>query len=123
MTILIMHSRQSKNKQAAAALVKFLTNEENMTNESKLGAIPVRTSVWDKLLADADTGDAGMKNFYITLNTALKEDFRTPPLIKEWIPLSNILYPYLQKIILGDTSPQQGLDDAAKDIAKMMGSK
>jgi multiple sugar transport system substrate-binding protein len=113
-------TKASKNKTAAAALIKFLTNEENMTNESKLGAIPVRNSVWDKLLADANAGDAGKKNFYNTVNTALKEDFRTPPLIKQWIPLSNILFPYLQKIILGDTSPQQGLDDAAKDITKMM---
>lgn len=113
-------TKVSKNKQAAAALIKFLTNAENMTNESKLGATPVRISVWEQVLSNAKTGDKRKQNFYNTLNTALKEDFRTPPLIKQWIPLSNILYPYLQKIIIGDMSPQEGLDAAAKEITKMM---
>ncbi|WP_052487400.1 ABC transporter substrate-binding protein [Gordoniibacillus kamchatkensis] len=114
-------TKSSKNKPAAAALIKFLTSADNMYADSKLGNMPTRQSVWDKVLSDAKaSGDARKINFYNVLNTALKEDFRTPPLIKEWIPLSNILYPYLQKIILGSTTPKQGLDDAAKDIEKMM---
>lgn len=113
-------TKASKNKQAAAALIKFLTNAENMTNESKLGATPVRLSVWDQVLNDAKKGDQRKQNFYNTLNIALKEDFRTPPPIKQWIPLSNILYPYLQKIIIGDMSPKEGLDAAAKGITEMM---
>lgn len=113
--------KSSKNKEAAAALIKFLTNEENMYNESKLGALPVRQSVWDKVLSDAkSSGDARKQNFYNVLSTALNEDFVTPPLIKEWIPLSNILYPYLQRIILGDIEPQKGLDKAADEVQKMM---
>ncbi|NOU88725.1 extracellular solute-binding protein [Paenibacillus sp. LMG 31460] len=113
-------TKASKHKEAAAALIKFLTNAENMTNESKLGATPVRISVWEQVLSDAKTGDERKQNFYNTLNTALKEDFRTPPPIKQWIPLSNILYPYLQKIIVGDMSPQEGLNAAASEITKML---
>ncbi|WP_056829861.1 ABC transporter substrate-binding protein [Paenibacillus sp. Soil787] len=113
-------TKVSKNKQAAAALIKFLTSTENMTNESRLGATPVRISVWEQVLSAAKSGDGRKQNFYNTLNIALKEDFRTPPRIKQWIPLSNILYPYLQKIIIGNMSPQEGLDAAAKEITKMM---
>ncbi len=112
--------KSSNHKQAAAALVKFLTSAENMTSESKLGSTPVRLSVWEKVLNDAKTGDPRKRNFYKVLNTALTEDFRTPPPIKQWIPLSDILYPYLQRIIIGDISPKQGLDAAAKEITRMM---
>ena len=49
-----------------------------------------------------------------------QEDFKTPPLIAEWIPMSNILYPILQQIILGDIEPQEGLDQAAEQVLAMM---
>ena len=49
-----------------------------------------------------------------------KEDFKTPPLIAEWLPMSNVLYPILQKIILGDAEPQKGLDDAATQVRDLM---
>ena len=48
------------------------------------------------------------------------EDFRTPPLIAEWIPFSNILYPVVQAIMLGDIGAQEGLDKAAADTREMM---
>ena len=48
------------------------------------------------------------------------EDFKTPPLIAEWIPMSNILFPILQQIILGDVEPQAGLDTAAEQVRDMM---
>ena len=34
--------------------------------------------------------------------------------------MSNIFYPIMQKIILGDVAPQAGLDDAAAQVKKMM---
>ena len=36
------------------------------------------------------------------------------PLTAEWIPISNILFPNLQKIMLGDLSAEDGLNAAAK---------
>lgn len=114
-------TKASENKEAAAAFVKFLTNKQNMYEESKLGALPVRQSVWDKVLEDVSSeGDARKQQFYETLQVAIEEDFRTPPLIKEWIPLSNILYPKLQKIILGDLTAEEGLNQAADEIETML---
>ena len=49
-----------------------------------------------------------------------QEDFKTPPLIAEWLPMSNILYPILQQIILGDVDAQAGLDTAAEQVRDMM---
>ncbi len=34
--------------------------------------------------------------------------------------MSNVLYPILQKIILGDVAPQKGLDDAVAAVKKLM---
>jgi len=34
--------------------------------------------------------------------------------------MSNILYPILQQIILGDVEPQKGMDDAAEKVRQMM---
>ena len=48
------------------------------------------------------------------------EDAVTPPLIPEWIPFSNIIFPELRKAILGDKSIKDALDYAAKETAYMM---
>lgn len=48
------------------------------------------------------------------------EDFRTPPLVAEWLPSSDIVYPILQAIILGDKEPKAGLDEAAKKVEALM---
>ena len=50
----------------------------------------------------------------------MAEDAVTPPLIPEWIPFSNIIFPELQKAILGDKSIKEALDYAAKETAYMM---
>ena len=34
--------------------------------------------------------------------------------------MSNVLYPILQKIILGDVAAQAGLDDAVTQVKKLM---
>ena len=47
-------------------------------------------------------------------------DFRTPPLVAEWLPSSDIVYPIVQAIILGDKDPQAGLDEAAAKVEQMM---
>jgi multiple sugar transport system substrate-binding protein len=55
-----------------------------------------------------------------TARLQVSEDFKTPPLIAEWIPFSDMFYPKLQAIILGDVSPKEGLDQAAADAEKLM---
>ena len=69
--------------------------------------------------AAASTDPLALKRLQLGLLQA-KEDFKTPPLIAEWIPFSNIFYPILQKIILGDVEPKAGLDDAATKTHDMM---
>jgi multiple sugar transport system substrate-binding protein len=111
----------AQNKQAAAQLIKFLTSERVGYEEAQLGFLPVRDDVWARIIEDA--GASGVELDTIRLETAriqISNDFRTPPLIAEWIPFSNILFPQLQAIILGDVSPQAGLDAAAEATRQLM---
>jgi len=114
-------TKAAKEKEAAADLIKFLTSVEGNEMEAKMGILVSRQSVWDKLIKEAETSSDPLakKRLELALLEA-KEDFKTPPLIAEWIPFSNIFYPIMQKILLGDVDPQKGLDDAASQTRDMM---
>ncbi len=113
--------KAAKEKEAAADLIKHLTSVEGNELEAKLGILISRQSVWDKIIAEAEGSENPLdkKRLELALLQA-QEDFKTPPLIAEWIPMSNILYPILQQIILGDVEPQAGMDQAAEKVYDMM---
>lgn len=109
------------NPEAAAQLIKFLTSEAVAYEEAKLGFLPVRDDVWDRVIADANASDIPLDGRRMEIaRTQISEDFKTPPLIAEWIPFSNLFYPQLQAIMLGDVSPQEGLDRAADDTRQLL---
>jgi multiple sugar transport system substrate-binding protein len=114
-------TKAAKEKEAAADLIKHLTSVEGNELESTLGILISRQSVWDKIIAEAEGSEDPLakKRLELALLQA-SEDFKTPPLIAEWLPLSNILYPILQQIILGDIEPQAGMDQAAEEAYEMM---
>lgn len=111
----------SENKEAAVELVKFLTSEEVLYEEASLGFLPVRDSVWDRIIADAEGSDEPLDLERMEIaRVQIEEDFFTPPLIAEWIEFTNIFYPELQRIILGDIDAQEGLDEAAEQTERML---
>jgi multiple sugar transport system substrate-binding protein len=114
-------TKVSKEKEMAADLIKHLTSVEGNEMEAKLGILVSRQSVWDKIIAEAETSTDPLakKRLELALLQA-QEDFKTPPLIAEWLPMSNIMFPIIQQIILGDVEPQAGLDDAATQVREMM---
>jgi multiple sugar transport system substrate-binding protein len=113
--------KAARNPDAAAQLIKFLTSEAVAYEEAKLGFLPVRDDVWERIIADAGSSEAPLDQERLEVaRLQVSEDFKTPPLIAEWIPFSNIFYPKLQAIILGDVSPQQGLDEAAAATRELM---
>lgn len=114
-------TRASKNPEAAAALIRFLTNEDQQYLESELGFLVTRQSVWKRMIEEAKaTGEPlDIKRLELAQLQA-SEDFKTPPLIAEWLPSSDILFPILQAIILGDKEPKAGLDEAAAKVEKLL---
>lgn len=109
------------NPEAGVQLIKFLTSERVAYEEAQLGFLPTRDDVWDRIIADSSGSDVALDVERLELaRVQVSEDFKTPPLIAEWIPFSNSFYPQLQAIILGDVSAQEGLDVAAEDARQIM---
>ncbi len=115
--------KAAKNKEAAAVLIKFLTSPESEYKEGKLGYLVARTSIWDKMIKEAERSNVPLDKKRLELaKLQLSEDFQTPPLIAQWISSSNILFPRLQSVILGEIEPKTALDEAAAEINKLLES-
>jgi multiple sugar transport system substrate-binding protein len=114
-------TKAGKQKETAADFIKFITNAESQMTEANLGILVTRNSVWDKIIAEAQAaGDPlAVKRLELAQFQAAN-DFRTPPLVAEWLPASDIFWPIMQGIILGDKTPKQGLDEAADKVEAMM---
>jgi len=109
------------NKAAAASFLTFLTSYDNQMVEARKGLLPTRAQVWVDAIAEfeaaANTFSAEtMKTF----QASMSEDAFTPPLIAEWIEVSNVLWPKLQAAIVGDMTAQEALDAAQADAAVIM---
>jgi multiple sugar transport system substrate-binding protein len=111
----------SEHKKAAADLIKFLTNADQQYLEAKLGFLVTRQSVWDRIIEESEATGVELDTKRLELaQFQAANDFKTPPLVAQWLPASDILYPILQAIILGDKKPKEGMDEAARKVEAMM---
>lgn len=109
------------NKEAAASFITFLTGHDRQMIEARTGLLPTRTAVWDDAKAEfAAEGRDFMVHVFDTYAASMAEDSFTPPLIPEWIEVSNALWPRLQAAIVGDMTAQEALDAAARDARIIM---
>jgi multiple sugar transport system substrate-binding protein len=106
------------NKEAAASLVWFLTNEESQKLEAAAGPLPTRDAVWEWVIAEAEGDD--YRSDVLKAFQAAAEGAYPVPQTPEWITISNAVYPQLQAAILGDKTPQQALDDAAAEATQIL---
>lgn len=111
-------TEQCDNKEAAASLADFLTNEDSQKIESAAGPLPTRTAVWEHVTEQAK-GDA----FRSEVLAAFKETAATAfavPATPLWIEATNLIYPELQAAILSDKTVDEALADAAEAVDEMM---
>ena len=81
----------------------------------------MRDDVWARIIADAASSDVPLDKTRLELaQQQVSEDFFTPPLFADWISFTNLWYPALQGIILGDTDVETGLNDAVEQTRTMM---
>lgn len=114
-------TKASKNKEAAIALLKYITSYEPQLFEGQIGYIPVRNLVFETLIKEAEgSPDPLAKKRIELMQLQINEDFTPPPIVPEWIPISNALYPRLQAIMLGDMTVEEGLNAAAKEVEEIM---
>ncbi|MDL2405409.1 sugar ABC transporter substrate-binding protein [Rhizobium calliandrae] len=112
-----------KNKDAAASLVWFLTNDDSQKLEAANGTLPTRKAVWDWDIQQA-VSDPYKKEVLSTFQESMKYAFPVPR-TPQWIEISNVVYPELQAAILGDKTSKQALDTAAQkatDVLKDAGA-
>jgi multiple sugar transport system substrate-binding protein len=106
------------NKEAAASLVDFLTNEESQILESSAGPLPTRTAVWDKVIADA-AADPYKAEVLAAFQETAKTAFPVPK-TPYWIEATNLIYPELQAAILGDKTVDEALQSASDAVDGLM---
>jgi multiple sugar transport system substrate-binding protein len=107
-----------KNKDAAASLILWLTNDDSQKIEAANGSLPTRPAVWAWDIAQA-ANDPYRKEVLSTFQEASKYAFPVPPLA-EWSEIGNVVYPQLQAAILGDKTSKEALDTAAAGVTKIL---
>ncbi|SER46818.1 carbohydrate ABC transporter substrate-binding protein, CUT1 family [Faunimonas pinastri] len=108
------------NKKAAVSFITFMTNYDSEMMEARAGNLPTRTKVFADVEKEfRDKGNTYMAEMFGTWEKSL-ETARTPPLIPQWIEVSNVLWPQLQAAIVGQKTPKEALDKAASDAHDIM---
>ncbi|MBK6468463.1 MAG: sugar ABC transporter substrate-binding protein [Rhodobacter sp.] len=109
------------NKPAAASFLTFLTSYDNQMVEARKGLLPTRSKVWEDAIAEFEAaGNTFSAETMKTFQASMSEDAFTPPLIAEWIEVSNALWPKLQAAIVGDMTAADALNEAQADAAEIM---
>ncbi|MQT11778.1 extracellular solute-binding protein [Segnochrobactrum spirostomi] len=108
------------NKKAGVSFAVFMTNDESELLEARAGNLPTRTKVFDDVVKEfKDSGNTYMADMFTAWRASLA-DARTPPLVPQWIEVSNVIWPQLQAAIVGEKTPQEALDKAAADATQIM---
>lgn len=106
------------NKEAAASLVDFLTNEDSQKLESAAGPLPTRSAVWDYVIAQAKD-DPYKSEVLAAFQETAKTAFAVPQ-TPYWIEATNLIYPELQAAILGDKTVDEALQAASDAVDGLM---
>ena len=108
------------NKPAATSLAVFLTNDESEMMEAEAGNLPTRSKTFDDVIKFFnENGKTALAEMFPIWQASLA-DARTPPLIPQWIEVSNVLWPQLQAAIVGEKTPQEALDQAAAEATTIL---
>jgi len=109
------------NQDAAASFITFLTDHDRQMVEARRGLLPTRQQVWtDAVVEFKANGSDFPVTVFETYSASMAEDAFTPPLIPEWIEVSNVLWPKLQAAIVGDMTVKAALDEAAEEAREVM---
>ena len=109
------------NKPAAASFVTFLTSYDNQMVEARKGLLPTRSQVWVDAIAEFEGAGNGFSTEVMkTFQLSIAEDAFTPPLIGEWIEVSNVLWPKLQAAMIGAMTAADALNAAQAEAAVIM---
>lgn len=106
------------NKEAAASLVAYLTNEESQILESSAGPLPTRKAVWTHVVEQAKS-DPYKAEVLMAFQAAAEHAFPAPK-TEYWSETANVIYPELQAAILGDKTTAEALETASEAVDEIM---
>ena len=113
-------TQQCDNKEAAVSLAVFLTNDESEMMEAQAGNLPTRTKTFEDVKKwFAENDKPHMTEMFNAWEQSLAEA-RTPPLVAQWIEVSNVIWPAVQAAIVGEKTPQEALDGAVEEATIIM---
>ncbi len=113
-------TKKCENKKAAASLIEYLTNDKAQLFESEKGSLPTRTNTWAAVKAKTAKGNnAYAKEKLNAFENAAKSAFAVPQ-YPEWSEIVNVIYPFLQKAILGDLTSKEALSKAQSKVDEIM---
>ena len=107
-----------ENKEAAASLVAFLTNEDSQKLESSAGPLPTRKAVWTHVVEQASADEYRAE--VLSAFQAASEHAFPAPKTPYWIEATNAIYPELQAAILGDKTSAEALKVASEAVDEIM---
>lgn len=108
------------NKEAAVSLVTFLTDYDSAMMEARAGNLPTRTKAFADVVEEfKKSGTPYMAEMFAVWEKSLDEA-RTPPLVAQWIEVSNVIWPELQAAIVGQKTAKEALDTAAAKATQIM---
>lgn len=109
------------NKPAAVSFVLFMTDHESQMLEARTGLLPTRKDVWNDIITEFKSkNDPFMADVMAAFQQSMSQDSFTPPLIPQWLEVSNVLWPELQAAIVGQKTAKQALDNAASKATLVM---
>lgn len=108
------------NIPAAVSFAVFLTNDESEMMEAQAGNLPTRSKTFAEVKEWFKANGKPQLAEMFTAWEASLADARTPPLIAQWIEVSNVIWPAVQAAIVGEKTPQEALDQAAAEATTIM---
>ena len=82
--------------------------------------MPTRTAVWNKVVAEAASGDDPYRAESLGAFAKGAEFAFAVPSIPEWVESTNLVFPELQAAIVGDKTVKEALDDAHEAVDELM---
>ena len=112
-------ARTAKNREGAAALLRFFTSLEAQEGEARRGAVPVRKSALEAVRAAA-SGDAFEARRWDLLARTMAEALIIPPRFAAYPACEDAIWRSLQKAMVGQLSPAAAVKEAAGEIARVV---
>lgn len=108
------------NKEAAVSLVTFLTDYDSAMMEARAGNLPARTQAFTDVVEEFKKSDTPYMAEMFSVWEKSLDEARTPPLVAQWIEVSNVIWPELQSAIVGKKTAKEALDTAAAKATQIM---